>query len=639
MAAMAEADKDELLKAARRVLRRDRVAATTLEAVANEAGVNAKDVERCFGDRGLMLHELSVAIMTEYTETLAVATAHTESGEEALDVLVRTLASLATTDMEGFRLNAHAAQVLPEMMRSLPRELAERYTMIGRRVSDRAEAQLIADWGDQALPYGVHPRRLAFVATLLSQGFVTMKGMMAATGGNLTHSDDDLIDAMCQVISSPPRMIRQLTALNAVSRELASMRSEKELLQRVPHMLTSALDFDRASLMMDNIDEGLMPVAHSWPNKEEAQLVAQLMADHRLEPAPHFRRAIAQDATIHLQIPAEDPDWPRLSGPDADELMDKLGLMTPMVITPIRYQGKPVGVIVGHTHLRWRPMDGQDISRVEAFAAMVGIALENVRMYENLNAMVDERTRELREAQVALVQSEKMASMGQLVAGVAHELNTPVGAIGSAQDSLRKAADKLRKLLGDEREARVDATLNALTASAAVVETGSERIDAIVKRLRSFARLDEASLQQTDVHACIDAAIAMLEHQLPQAVKLERQFAELPTMRCDPRKLNQLFANLLVNAIDAVGDTGHVGVTTSVDDSALEIEIADSGAGIAPRDLEKIFDPGFTTKGVGVGAGLGLSIAFRIVEDHGGSIRADSVVGEGTRVTVRLPRG
>jgi signal transduction histidine kinase len=631
--------KADLLEAAERVLQRDRIAGVTLAGVAAEAGVGVEEVERCFGDPASLLHELGIHGMVRLAETVNAAVGTTRSGEQALDTQLRTMVDVITENLEGFRLGMHARQVLPELMGRLPPELGKRYVSAGRALYDTTEAKIVEDWGDEMLPYGVHPRQLAFVAGLLVMGLGTMKGLMEASGGNITHSDEALVNVMSEMICSPPRMIRQLVALNAASRELARATTEQALLERVPRVLIRALDFSRVQVLMDVPGEQLRHASAVWGSAEEEKLAMQVIAEDRLTPPPHFRRAIVENRTIHLPSPADDPEWPKLDGPGAEQIMRKLGFMTPTVITPVRVQGQAVGVLVGHTHLRWRPMDEQDISRVEAFAAMVGIALENVRMLENLEAMVDERTRELRDAQAALVQSEKMASMGQLVAGVAHELNTPVGAVASAQDSLRKCAEKLSGLLGEDADPRVAALLRAMSDSAEVVSTGSERIDAIVKRLRSFARLDEASLQQSDVHDCVDAAIALLEHTLGGGVTLERHYGDLPTLRCDPRKLNQLFANLLANAVDAVGSDGCIGVKTRVDGSQVEVSITDDGAGIAPEHLSKVFDPGFTTKGVGVGAGLGLSIAFRIAEEHGGSIVADSAIGEGTTMTVLLPRG
>jgi signal transduction histidine kinase len=415
------------------------------------------------------------------------------------------------------------------------------------------------------------------------------------------------------------------------------MRSERELLDRVPTLLTEAFGFDRCTLLMDSVDGGLDIVARSWTEEDHQAPLRELMAKHVLRPPPHLRRCITEDRSIFVPDPEADPDWPAVDDEAARGLAQRLGWRSPSLFTPVRCEGKPVGVIFAHTHLRWRPMDQQDISRVEAFAAMVDVALQNVRLLENLNALVDERTRELRDAQAALVQSEKMASMGQLVAGVAHELNTPVGAVTSAQDSMRKAADKLRKLMPDELDKRVDATIRVMTDSAKVVETGSQRIGAIVARLRSFARLDQAAVQAADVHSCIEDAIGQIEHRLSPEQSLERHFGELPVVRCDPRKLNQLFANLLGNAVDAMGEGGTLAIRTKAVDGGVDIEVEDDGAGIPAEHLDKIFDPGFTTKGVGVGTGLGLSIAYGVVEEHGGTIRVESTEGEGTRVIVHLP--
>jgi len=251
--------------------------------------------------------------------------------------------------------------------------------------------------------------------------------------------------------------------------------------------------------------------------------------------------------------------------------------------------------------------------------------------------------RELREAQAQLVQSEKIAALGQLVAGISHEMNTPLGAIKSTSETIASALCRLHALLDrdfpgareDNRElARL---LRALGSAATVVESGSDRIAGIVHRLQSFARLDEAEFKQVDVREVIEDALALLQSQLTDAVRVVKDFRGGPLISCCPRQLNHLFLNLLLNAWQAIRGTGEIRVATGTEADLVKVSIQDSGEGIPAEHLDRIFDPGFTTRGVGVGAGLGLAICHRIVKKHGGVIQVQSIVGQGTTVTVTLP--
>jgi signal transduction histidine kinase len=243
--------------------------------------------------------------------------------------------------------------------------------------------------------------------------------------------------------------------------------------------------------------------------------------------------------------------------------------------------------------------------------------------------------------QAELVQSEKMAAMGVLVAGIAHEVNTPLGAIRSAGATIASAQDKLdawldKNVAADIRDKRLARTLGAVRKSAALVDTATSRVTDVVERLKSFAKLDQAESQLTDLNETVRTTLATVRHKLDN-IDVTTELSELPDVLCVPRHINQVLVNVLLNAADAIDTGGSIQVATRQTDTHAVIEISDDGCGIDPSVLPKIFDPGFTTKGVGVGAGLGLAIAHQIVDEHEGSIRATSKPGQRTTFTIELP--
>src|SRR5579871_1656941 len=267
----------------------------------------------------------------------------------------------------------------------------------------------------------------------------------------------------------------------------------------------------------------------------------------------------------------------------------------------------------------------------------------------------------LKKAQAQLVQNEKLAALGQLVAGVAHEINNPLSFVNNNVAVLQRDASALRDLLALYRGAeatlekqvpalwaqirefseRIDLnyTLNNLDGLLARSRDGLKRIQQIVKDLRDFARLDESEFHEVDLNAGIESTLNIIRGQArKQQVALELDLQPLPLVGCYPAKINQVVLNLVSNAIDACTPGGTVTVGTRSDPDAVEFFVADTGGGIDPAIQEKVFDPFFTTKPQGKGTGLGLSISYGIVQAHGGTIDFESIVGKGTRFMVRLPR-
>jgi two-component system NtrC family sensor kinase len=283
---------------------------------------------------------------------------------------------------------------------------------------------------------------------------------------------------------------------------------------------------------------------------------------------------------------------------------------------------------------------------------------------------------DLKVAQSQVTQQEKMASIGQLAAGVAHEINNPTGFIMSNLGSLQKYADKLTEFIriqseavhelaaplspplskGDAKEGRgpetilrdlesrrkalkVDFISDDLRSLVKESLDGADRIKKIVQDLKSFSRVDETEQKPADINAGIESTINIVWNELKYKATLKKEYGDIPQITCNPGQLNQVFMNILVNAAHAIEKQGEIGVRTWAENNAINVSITDTGSGIPKDKINRIFEPFFTTKEVGKGTGLGLSIAYDIVKKHKGVIGVVSEVGKGTTFTVTIPMG
>jgi two-component system NtrC family sensor kinase len=260
--------------------------------------------------------------------------------------------------------------------------------------------------------------------------------------------------------------------------------------------------------------------------------------------------------------------------------------------------------------------------------------------------------------QMQILQSEKMASIGQLAAGVAHEINNPMGFINSNLSSLRKYIGRLTEFIEHlsssiisttttpesqqqikemRRLLKIDHILSDAICLLEESQEGAERVKRIVQDLKNFSRVDQAEVSIVNINECLDSTINIAWNEIKYIATLNREYGQLPVIRCHPQQLNQVFLNLLVNAGQAMEGQGTITIRTWHDEASVFVSVSDTGKGIPDEFQQKIFDPFYTTKEVGKGTGLGLSISADIVRKHGGDIKVASNVGEGTEFTVRLP--
>jgi len=265
---------------------------------------------------------------------------------------------------------------------------------------------------------------------------------------------------------------------------------------------------------------------------------------------------------------------------------------------------------------------------------------------------------QLQETQAQLLQSEKMASIGQLAAGIAHEINNPIGFINSNMGALKGYVNSLCELTE-----HFDLTVQGLPAQEELKEKlaqlkkqadydflkddvadlikesldGLKRVKDIVQSLKDFAHVGESEWQFADLHAGLDSTLTIANNEFKYKATVKKDYGKLPQVKCLASQLNQVFMNLLVNAAHAIKENGVITIRSGAENDWVWIEIGDNGCGIAPDNLNRIFEPFFTTKPVGKGTGLGLSLSYNIVTKHGGRIEVASEPGLGSRFTVHLP--
>ncbi|MFZ5915920.1 MAG: ATP-binding protein [Chloroflexota bacterium] len=429
----------------------------------------------------------------------------------------------------------------------------------------------------------------------------------------LRKERDKLTQEVVQTNRQLERRVKELSILYSVGQSVTALLDPEKVLNRIVE----------AAVYVTNAEEGALLLI----DEDSGDLYLRAARNLGEQFARGFR--IKVDDSIAGQVVKTGK--PFIESGDEARLKVKTGyLVKSLLYVPLRVQKKVIGVMSVDNKASNRPFTDNDLYLLSALADYASIAIVNAQLFgevksfnEELERKVQERTRELQETQAQLIQSEKLASVGELAAGVAHEINNPLGVIlGFTQVILKKIPED-----------------DAFSKPLLSIEREGLRCKKIIQGLLDFSRRSTPTFQPVQLNETVQAACELIEHQFSiNNVSLVKGFApNLPQIQADANQLQQVFVNLIINAYHAMPKGGQIRVTTRAVGDKVQAIFADTGVGIPPENLKRIFDPFFTTKEVGKGTGLGLSVSYGIIESHGGKIEVESQVGVGTTFVITLP--
>ena len=438
------------------------------------------------------------------------------------------------------------------------------------------------------------------------------------------------------------KLLRELWEKKTNIEALNQRVLELSVLHDVSAAINSMLDMSKtADLVMDSAFK-LM----------SADVGVVLLAEDDKEQSTYrvlIGRGLSPDAPRMVEVPAgrgvvsdalATAEMCLCSTGEADPVLVKLlgaeRKLASVVAAPLKHRNRVVGVFCLGNETWNQSFDKNDIALLGIFADQVAIALENTRLFENLEASLEE----LKQTQAKMIQAGKMAAVGQLAAGVAHELNNPiVGILGYSQYALEK-------IRGRDVAHLSNTDIEKHTRYLGYIERESQRCKAIIQNLLNFSRANSVQMQMVDIHQIIEETFTFTEHPLRiNNVQVIKKLEEsLPPVRGNQTQLQQVFTNMIINAQKAMEGEGtltvrcwHEAQGGGDGRGVVRVSFQDTGCGIPPENMGKIFDPFFTTRKVGEGTGLGLSLSHGIIKNHGGEVSVRSEVDKGTTFTITLP--
>jgi two-component system NtrC family sensor kinase len=516
----------------------------------------------------------------------------------------------------------------------------------------------------------------AFVATPAVIGLALGYGLLQAdrrreAQGNRDLVADELVHSSGQLVGKFRDLeskVEQLSLLIELSRAVNATLDPKRIYDQALTRLVHGMGYQGAHLFL--VDEARRCLRAHRIVRADGRSTADFGArELPLDAAS----AVGRAATTGEPVVVDDVD----ASPDAVDMPTARALeVRSLVCVPLLAKGRGLGVltVIAGEPGRFAPSDVELIAAVANHVALAIDKAESFQTIEELSRGLEDKVRvrteqlratneelqaayrELQATQVQLIQREKMASVGQLVAGVAHELNNPIGFVSSNAATLEDFVSRLRRMVETYRTAelnevdaartdaawqdlKVDYALRYLDPMLQGIKEGAERTRKIVRDLRVFARGDDDVRQPVDLHEELESSLTLLGHLLKDRVEVARKYGDLPAVECVRSQIDQVLLNIIANAAQAIEGRGTITIETRREEGWAVVAIGDTGPGVAPDVLGRVFDPFFTTKPVGEGTGLGLSISYEIAKKHGGDIGVESRPGQGATFTVRLPLG
>jgi two-component system, NtrC family, sensor kinase len=604
----------------------------------------------------------------------------------AMDVTDRKVAEAALADSEAkFRGIVENANDMFFIINP-----AGEFNYVSPQVSDLL-GYTIAEFQNQPFGQFVHPDDLQICTDAAYEIFSTGRKKLGVDDYRVRHKDGSwrwhvantapLLGQTGEIVALLG-VARDITDRKLAEQQLQDYADRQSLLNRLANQIRQSLDLNTviATTVQETCE--LMHADYTlfgWLRPEMNPQQWEFVAQHSQADVPDFlgcypegsaqmtAHLVAQNMLCFNQLAEVEDITYR-------QFLSQLGVKS-QVIIPLKTQLGQVGIFICshvHQHRQWQP---SEVELLQAVVNQLAIAIDQAALYTQTQAKSRELAQtlqELQRTQAQMVQAEKMSSLGQLVAGIAHEINNPVNFIHGNLDYVNEYVHDLINLVNLYTQtypqptaaiateiSRIDLSFVQLDLANLLssMELGTTRIQDIVKSLRIFSRLDEAEVKAVDIHESLDSTLMILDHRFKAteahpAIQIHKDYGSLPPIECYAGQLNQVFMHLLTNSIDALrqGNNPHpqptITLTTQLqchpndrgEAGTLVLQIADNGCGMAPSVQQRIFDPFFTTKAVGRGTGLGLSVSYQIVtEKHHGRLTCQSELGQGTSFTITIP--
>jgi two-component system, NtrC family, sensor kinase len=459
--------------------------------------------------------------------------------------------------------------------------------------------------------------------------------------------------------------IEYLYLLNRVARVVNSTLELDELLEVIISITTDIFKSEASSILLKDNDTDELYFAGATGKKKDS------LKKLRIPPGQGIAGYVFESGKPLL---IEDISQSKRFYQQVDKKTDFV--TKTMIAAPLKTKNKIIGVIEIVNRVDGQPFSERSLKLLLDLTYHISLAVENSMLRQdlldansriesynhNLEQQVEQRTLQLKIAQEQIVQSEKMASIGQLAAGVAHEINNPLGYINSnlrnlydysivyrelidyfkqINELVKKSPPVLNRYIKEQREREVFSDLDYLRedteALIAESQSGCDRVKEIVLSMKSFTRSRDALPELTNINQVIEEILRIVWNEIKYKAEVRKNFSKIDSCYTFPEKIKQVIMNLLVNAGQAIESEGVIELSTSQENEWITIEISDNGDGIPPEVLPRIFEPFYTTKDVGVGTGLGLYISYNIVKKHGGDIQVVSEPGQGTTFRILLP--